>query len=55
LREVLAWEPGTQVIFNCTPESPVMLRSGGVAMFKGKVGQRNNHIAVKIESRTQKE
>ncbi len=55
LREVLAWEPGTQVIFNCTPETPVMLRSGGVAMFRGKVGQRNNHIAVKIESRTQKE
>jgi flagellar motor switch protein FliM len=55
LREVLNWEVGTRIMLNATPVSQITLRSGGVAMFRGKMGQRNGYIAMKLETRTQKE
>lgn len=55
LRDVLEWEIGTQLIFISTPESLVTLRCGVVPMFRGKMGRKNDNIAVKIDSRMQKE
>jgi flagellar motor switch protein FliM len=55
LREVLNWEVGTRIMLNATPTSMLSVRSGGVAMFHGKMGQRNGYIAIKLENRIQKE
>lgn len=55
LREVLNWEVGTRVMFQATPQSLVNVRSGAVPMFKARMGQKNNNVALKIESRIQKE
>ncbi len=54
LREVLAWEPGSKVVLNSFPDSPITLRCGAVSMFKGMMGQRNGNIAIKIGERIQK-
>jgi flagellar motor switch protein FliM len=54
LREVLAWEPGSKVVLNSFPDSPVTLRCGAVSMFRGVMGQRNGNIAIKIGERIQK-
>ncbi|MDX2103575.1 MAG: flagellar motor switch protein FliM [Alphaproteobacteria bacterium] len=55
LREVLAWEQGSQIVFNALPSSLVNLRCGSVAMFRGRMGQRNGNIAIKIDSRITKD
>ena len=54
LRTVLAWEPGSKVVLNSFPDSPVTLRCGAVSMFRGVMGQRNGNIAIKIGERIQK-
>jgi flagellar motor switch protein FliM len=54
LRTVLAWEPGSKVVLNSFPDSPVTLRCGAVSMFRGVMGQRNGYIAIKIGERIQK-
>jgi flagellar motor switch protein FliM len=53
LREVLDWEPGSKIVLNSFPDSPVTLRCGAVSMFKGVMGQRNGNIAIKIGDRIQ--
>jgi flagellar motor switch protein FliM len=55
LREVLSWDVGSRLQLNVTPQSAVTLRSGGVAMFGGQMGQRGGDIAVKIETRLLKD
>jgi flagellar motor switch protein FliM len=55
LRDVLEWEVGTQLVFTSTPESLVTLRCGTVTMFRGRMGRKNDNIAVKIEAKMQKE
>ena len=54
LRQVLAWEPGSKVVLNSFPDSPVTLRCGAVSMFRGVMGQRNGNMAIKISERIQK-
>ncbi len=49
LGEMLAWEPGDQVVFNTTSSDYLELRCGDFPMFRGPSGQRQGHIAVKIE------
>jgi flagellar motor switch protein FliM len=55
LREVLEWDVGSRLELNVTPQSAVTLRSGGVPMFIGQMGQRSGDIAVKIENRLLKD
>jgi flagellar motor switch protein FliM len=55
LREVLEWDVGSRLELNVTPQSAVTLRSGGVPMFIGQMGQRGGDIAVKIENRLLKD
>src|SRR5258708_1892083 len=54
LRDVLAWEPGSRIVLNSFPDSPVTLRCGAGSMFRGVMGQRNGNIAIKIGERIQK-
>jgi flagellar motor switch protein FliM len=49
LGDMLAWKPGDQVVFNTTPNDWLELRCGDFPMFRGPSGQRQGHIAVRIE------
>src|SRR5919109_2607313 len=51
LKDVLAWVPGSRLELECTPNSPVELRCGGVQLFRGNMGRRGGHIAVQIQDR----
>ena len=54
LGQVLSWEPGSRLELECTPNSPVELRCGGVQLFRGTMGRRGGHIAVQIQDRLMK-
>jgi flagellar motor switch protein FliM len=54
LGDVLEWKPGTKLELECTPQSMVELRCGEVQLFKGHMGRRGGHIAVKIQDRLMK-
>jgi flagellar motor switch protein FliM len=54
LGEVLSWKPGTKLDLDCTPQSMVELRCGDVQLFRGHMGRRGGHIAVKIQDRLMK-
>ncbi|HWT98677.1 MAG TPA: flagellar motor switch protein FliM [Terriglobales bacterium] len=54
LGDVLAWKPGTKLDLDCTPQSMVELRCGEVQLFRGHMGRRGGHIAVKIQDRLMK-
>jgi flagellar motor switch protein FliM len=49
LSDVIALRPGQQLMLNTGPGAPVQVRCGAVVMFEGRIGQKNNNIAVKIE------
>jgi flagellar motor switch protein FliM len=49
LDDVLNWEPGTQIIFPTRVEDWLELRCGDVPMFLGPVGQKQDHIALRVE------
>jgi flagellar motor switch protein FliM len=49
LSDVVALKPGQRLLLNAAPGDPVQVRCGSVVMFEGRVGQKNNHVAVKIE------
>jgi flagellar motor switch protein FliM len=58
LADVIALKPGHQLLLNTVPGGIVTVRCGSIALFEGRVGQKNNHVAVKIEnelSRTQQQ
>jgi flagellar motor switch protein FliM len=49
LRQVLKLEVGSQIMFNATPDSIVILRCGDVPMFAGRMGRRGNNIAIRVD------
>ena len=49
LSDVIALRPGQQLLLNTMPGGPVSVRCGSVALFEGRMGQKNNNVAVKIE------
>ncbi len=49
LHDILNWKIGTQVMFSTTVDDELELRCGHFPMFKGPVGQKQGHIAVRIE------
>ena len=51
LRDVLGWKIGSRVMLNAMPGSPVELSSGGVKLFQGKLGRRDDRLAVRVERR----
>ncbi len=49
LADVMALQPGSQIVLACGPGSPVQLRCGAVTLFEGRVGRRKNRVAVRID------
>ena len=52
LREVLNWKPGSKFMLNATAESPIDMRCGDVAMFRGRMGRKGQHIAIQVDEST---
>jgi flagellar motor switch protein FliM len=50
LRQVLDLKIGDTMMFNATPESLIELRAGPIALTRGRMGRRNNSIAVRVEA-----
>jgi flagellar motor switch protein FliM len=50
LSEVIALRPGQQLLLNTVAGGIVTVRCGSIALFEGRVGQKNNRVAVKIEN-----
>jgi flagellar motor switch protein FliM len=49
LREVRNFQVGQTLLLNAEPQSEVELRSGNVPLFKGRMGRKNNKIAVQVD------
>ena len=50
LGQMLNWKVGTRVMFQTRTEDDLELRCGHFPMFRGPVGQKQEHIAVRIEN-----
>lgn len=50
LDEILNWQPGTTVMFNTTPRDKVEVRCGDFPMFRATMGQKQDMLAMKINS-----
>ena len=55
LGEMLEWKVGSQIMLNAQPNDEVELRCGDFPMFRGPVGQKQEHLAVRIEKYIEKE
>jgi flagellar motor switch protein FliM len=55
LCDVVDLKPGDRIVLNTTLGAPVQLRCGTVALFRGQVGRRQNHVAVRIDSKIERE
>lgn len=49
LNDVLKMEVGDTIMFNASPDSPTILRCGGISMVSGKMGRSGQNIAVKVD------
>ena len=50
LGDMLNWKVGSKIMFTTRTEEDLELRCGDFSMFKGPVGQKQDNIAVRIES-----
>lgn len=48
LGEVLNWKIGSQIVLSSTMQSPIHLSSQNYQLILGKLGQKNGHVAVKV-------
>ncbi|OJX68604.1 flagellar motor switch protein FliM [Magnetospirillum sp. 64-120] len=51
LREVLNWKVGSKILLNAQPNSPIDLRCGDVSMFRGRMGRKGPHIAIRVDEK----
>ena len=51
LREVLKWKVGSKIMLNATPASAIDLRCGDVSMFRGRMGRKGQHIAIRVDDK----
>ncbi|MBI1273655.1 MAG: flagellar motor switch protein FliM [Alphaproteobacteria bacterium] len=49
LGDIMNWKVGSKIMLNVSPNDVVEVRAGELPMFKGRMGSRNGHIAVKVE------
>jgi flagellar motor switch protein FliM len=54
LVDALNLKPGYRVMLNATADSLVELRCGEAPLFVGRMGQRDGHIAVRVEDRARR-
>ncbi len=50
LDEILNWEPGSTVVFNTRPNDRVEVRCGDFPMFNATMGQKQDNLAMKINT-----
>ena len=50
LDEILNWQPGSTVVFNTRPKDRVMVRCGDFPMFHATMGQKQDNLAMKINT-----
>ena len=55
LRDVLNLKVGSRVLLNVNSSSDVHLVCGDLAMFKGKMGRKGGHIAIRISEKMEKD
>jgi flagellar motor switch protein FliM len=55
LRDVLEWRVGTRISLNATKDTDVDLVCGDLKMFRGKMGRKGGHIAIRIGEKIDKE
>lgn len=51
LGDVLNWRPGSKYMLNATADSGIDMRVGDISMFKGRMGRKRQHIAVRIDEK----
>lgn len=51
LRDVLEWDVGTRLEFNCSIQDEIDVRCQDHALFKGRIGQKNGLMAIQVEKR----
>lgn len=51
LRDIFNLEIGSRLMLNATPDSPVELHCGDVAMYTGTMGRKGNHVAIRVNER----
>lgn len=49
LGDVMNWRVGSRIFLNVKADDMVELRAGDTPLFRGKMGQRNDNIAVQVE------
>ena len=54
LNDVMNWRPGSQILLNAVPSSPINLRCGEIPLFVGGMGQKNGNMAIKIDKKLRK-
>jgi flagellar motor switch protein FliM len=54
LGDVMRLQVGTVLPLNATPDSPVLLRCGHVALLSGRIGRVNDHVAIRIEDKLER-
>jgi len=50
LGDVRKFKTGQTLLFSARPDSQVDMRASGVSLFRGAMGRKNDHIAIRIES-----
>ncbi len=53
LNQVMNFEVGQTLLLNATPNSPIEMRCGGVALLTGRMGRVGHQVAVRVESNVQ--
>jgi flagellar motor switch protein FliM len=51
LNDVMSLEVGSVIHLNAKPDEPIVLRCGQVRMLTGRVGQRGDKLAIRVEDR----
>ena len=54
LRDVLGWKVGSKFMLNATPDSGIEMRCGDISMFRGKMGRKGQHIAIRVDDKVYK-
>ncbi len=49
LKDVMALEVGSRVVFNCPQDPEISLRCGGRTLLTGRMGNRRGNIAIRVE------
>ena len=52
LGDVMNWKVGSQIQLKVKADDLVELRAGEIALFRGRMGRHNDHIAVRVEQAT---